>query len=106
MGQPALDESGAEKRLLPLPRSADGEYWFDVRTVDRSGQVRPQGPHTPKLVVVVDTVPPKVQLAARLREDGRITASFHMDELYLRADSVTLDYRVGQGVWQGGAGCA
>ncbi len=72
----------------------DGEYWFDVRTVDRSGQTRPQGPHSPQLVVVVDTTPPKVQLAARRNDAGRITASFNIEELYLRSDSLTIDFRL------------
>ena len=56
-----------QKGYFLFKAGTDGEYWFDVRTLDRSGQVRPQGPHTPKLIVIVDTVPPKVQLTARPR---------------------------------------
>jgi hypothetical protein len=33
----------------------DGEYWFSVRTLDRSGKVRPEGPYVPELKVIVDT---------------------------------------------------
>jgi len=43
---------------------ADGEYWFLVRTLDRSQQVRPEGPAVPELRVIVDTTPPKAQLSA------------------------------------------
>ncbi len=82
----------------------DGEYWFDVRTVDRSGQVRPQGPHSPKLVVVIDTVPPKVQLAARRGNDGRVIASFRIEEPYLKSDSLAIEYRAASTVpWQAAA---
>jgi hypothetical protein len=33
----------------------DGEYWFAVRTLDRSGKIRPEGPYVPELKVIVDT---------------------------------------------------
>ncbi len=80
---------------------ADGEYWFDVRTVDRSGQVRPQGPNAPKLIVIVDTLPPKVQLAAVRGEAGQITATFHIGELYPKLDSLAIEYRLAPtAAWQ------
>jgi len=72
----------------------DGEYWFDVRTLDRSGQVRPQGPHTPKLIVIVDTVPPKVQLTAVRGDAGQVTATFRIEELYPKLDSLAIEYRL------------
>jgi hypothetical protein len=34
---------------------ADGEFWFAIRTIDRSGQSRPETINTPGLRVVVDT---------------------------------------------------
>ncbi len=80
---------------------ADGEYWFDVRTLDRSGQVRPQGPHTPKLIVIVDTVPPKAQIAAVRGDAGQITATFHIEELYPNLDSLAIEYRLAStAAWQ------
>ena len=79
----------------------DGEYWFDVRTRDRSGQVRPQGPHAPKLIVIVDTVPPKVQLTAVRGEAGQITAAFRIEELYPKLDSLAIEYRLAPtAAWQ------
>ena len=79
----------------------DGEYWFDVRTLDRSGQVRPQGPHTPKLIVIVDTVPPKVQLTAVRGDAGQITAAFRIEELYPKLDSLAIEYRLAPtAAWQ------
>ncbi len=79
----------------------DGEYWFDVRTRDRSGQVRPPGPYTPKLIVIVDTVPPKVQLTAVRGDAGQITAAFRIEEPYPKLDSLAIEYRLAPtAAWQ------
>jgi len=43
---------------------ADGEYWFLVRTLDRSQRLRPEGPAVPELRVIVDTAPPATQWPA------------------------------------------
>ncbi len=82
-----------EKGFFLFKAGNDGEYWFDVRTLDRSGQIRPQGPHTPKLIVIVDTVPPKAQLTARRGNAGQITAAFRIEELYPNLDSLAIEYR-------------
>ena len=83
-----------EKGYFLFKAGSDGEYWFDVRTLNRSGLVRPQGPHTPKLIVIVDTVPPKVQLTARRGDAGQITAAFRIEELYPKLDSLAIEYRL------------
>ena len=79
----------------------DGEYWFHVRTLDRSGQVRPGGPAAPGLRVIVDTTPPKLQLEARRGNAGQVTASFQIEEPYPKLDSLSIQYRIGPGAaWQ------
>ena len=79
----------------------DGEYWFSVRTVDRSGQIRPQGAPTPGLVVIVDTTPPRLQLDARRGNAGQVTASFQIDEVFPKLDTLSIQYRMGPGAaWQ------
>ena len=80
---------------IPFRAGSDGEYFFDVHTIDRSGQERPTGPHSAKLIVVVDTTPPKIQIDARRGEAGQVTASFHIDEAHPKLDTLTLDYRIG-----------
>jgi hypothetical protein len=90
-----------QKGYFLFKAGADGEYWFDVRTLDRSGQIRPQGPHTPKLIVIVDTVPPKVQLTARRGDFGQVTVAFRIEELYPRLDSLAIEYRLAPtAAWQ------
>ena len=90
-----------QKGYFLFRAGTDGEYWFDVRTLDRSGQVRPQGPHAPKLVVIVDTLPPKAQLAARRGDAGQVTAVFRIEELHPNLDSLAIEYRLGPtAAWQ------
>ncbi len=90
-----------KKGYFLFKAGADGEYWFDVRTLDRSGQIRPQGPHAPKLIVIVDTVPPKTQLTARCGDSGQITAIFRIEELYPKLDSLVLEHRLAPtAAWQ------
>jgi hypothetical protein len=79
----------------------DGEYWFCVRTVDRSGRVSPQGPYTPGLRVIVDTTPPKLQLEARRGEGGQIAVRWQVDEANLKPESLSIQYRAGRmAPWQ------
>jgi hypothetical protein len=90
-----------QKGFFLFKAGADGEYWFDVRTVDRSGQTRPQGPHSAKLIVIVDTASPKVQLSANRGSDGQVTARFRIEELYPKLDTLAIDYRLGaNATWQ------
>ena len=71
----------------------DGEYWFLVRTLDRSGQVRPQGPNRPELRVMVDTTPPTLQLEAARGDAGQIVTRWRVRELAPRRDSLKIQYR-------------
>ena len=90
-----------QKGFFLFRAGCDGEYWFDVRTRDRSGRVRPEGPHTPKLIVIVDTSPPKVQLTATRGDAGQITAAFRIDEPYPKLESLVIEYRLGpNAAWQ------
>ena len=75
--------------------AVDGEYWFGVRTLDRSNQLRPARIERPGLVVIVDTVPPKLALQARHGESGQITAQWQVAERHLDQNSLTLLYRSG-----------
>jgi hypothetical protein len=73
--------------------AGDGEYWFLIRTLDRTGELRPQHNNTPGLVVVVDTVPPVLQLDASRGEAGQITAKWQLTEPNLSLDTLRLQYR-------------
>ena len=78
----------------------DGEFWFLVRTLDRSGRSRPEGPNVPGLKVTVDTKPPQLQLGVQRGQAGQVTAKWKVDEPNLQSDSLSIQYRVDGGPWQ------
>ncbi len=79
--------------------SVDGEYWFTVRTLDRSGQLRPQGP-PPILRVQIDTNPPLLQLKAQHGQAGQVTAQWEIRDDTLKPDSFRILYRLeGENAW-------
>jgi len=81
--------------------AADGEYWFVVRTLDRSGRLRPEQVDGPGLRVVVDTTLPKLRLQAQRGQAGEISAQWEIDELNPRSDSLSIEYRTDEnGPWQ------
>jgi hypothetical protein len=89
------------KQQFMFRAANDGEFWFLVRTLDRSGQVRPEGPPSPGLKVVVDTTPPKLKLDARRGAAGEVVVQWKVEELNLRPSGVTLQYRAAPAMpWQ------
>ncbi len=90
-----------ERRRFMFRAGADGEFWFLVRTLDRSGRLWPQRPNTPELKVVVDTMPPKLQLEAEQGQAGQITARWQVDDAHSQPGSLTIQYRTtSDGPWQ------
>ena len=87
------------KFLFNAPR--DGEYWFDVTTVDRKGKVRGDATHAAGLKVVVDTAPPKLVLEARRGTAGELVAKWKAEDPYLDANSLVIEYQTeANGTWQ------
>lgn len=79
----------------------DGEYWFAIRTLDRSGQPRPQAADAAGLRVVVDTALPDLQLDARQGDAGQIVLRWQVAEPNLDFDTLKIQYRTeGGGLWQ------
>lgn len=91
----------AASNKFPFRAGNDGEYWFCIRTLDRSGRTSPAGPPTPGLRVIVDTAPPKVQFEARRGEGGQIVARWRVDETNLKPESLKIQYRTARTApWQ------
>ncbi|MEX0714575.1 MAG: hypothetical protein WD278_19720, partial [Pirellulales bacterium] len=90
-----------EKRFhFRAPR--DGEYWFMVRTKYPMGVLRPIAPPGPELIVVVDTTPPQLDLAASLGAGGEILVRWSADDDNPRSDGLKVEYRTGDesGPWR------
>ena len=71
----------------------DGEYWFLIRTLDRLGQLRPQGDNRPGLRVLVDTSPPELQLEAERGAAGEINARWKATDANLDPQTLKIQYR-------------
>ncbi len=94
-----------DQRYFRFQAERDGLYWFAVQTLDLDNRVNPtnmQGA-TPSLKVMVDTVPPSVQLQALASQADKVGVSWDIrDENleFLANDTVRLDYRpVGGQTW-------
>ena len=89
------------QKQIPFRTATDGEYWFAIRTVDRSGKLHPETVPGPGLRVIVDTSPPRMQLTAQRGPAGQINVQWQIDELHPKPDSLALQYRsLPNGSWQ------
>ena len=78
----------------------DGEYWFVIRTVDRQGHLKPENGRTPELRVVVDTLPPRLDLQVSRNAAGNIVAHWLAVDPLLKADTLKIEYQVaGDAIW-------
>jgi hypothetical protein len=90
-----------ERGTFLFRAAGDGLYWFAIRTIDAQGRAHPEGNPKPGLCVVVDTVPPQLQLEAARGQAGEIIARWQIDDENFDPASLRLYYRVlPQAEWQ------
>ncbi len=95
------DRVRPEKGHFLFRAVTDGEYWFILRTLDRSGQLRPQRADGPGLRVIVDTTLPDLQLEAQRGEAGQIIVRWQVTDPHLELDSLKIQYRAApDSLWQ------
>ena len=87
-----------EKGSFVFRAPHDGEYWYSIRTVDKQGVVRPEGPPSAQLKVTVDTVAPRLDFTAARGQSGEIVARWQAVDPNLKLSSFKLEYQP-----QGGA---
>jgi len=75
----------------------DGDYWFSLRTVDKQGRARPDGPPRAELKVLVDTVPPRLDLTATLGARGEVIVGWQIVDPNLKPDSLKIEVQSGAG---------
>ncbi len=78
---------------FPFRAGGDGEFWFAIRTIDRSGGARPESVGSPGLRVLVDTKPPVLRLSAQPLADGQVSVRFEIDEANPKPNGLTIVYR-------------
>lgn len=82
-----------EKGAFVFRAPRDGHYWYSIRTVDKQGVVRPDGPLSPQLKVNVDTVAPRLELSAVRGPAGEIIAHWQAVDPNLKQGSFKLEYQ-------------
>ena len=79
----------------------DGEFWFSLRTIDRTARVAPTGPHRPGLRVIVDTLQPVLDLQAAPVATGAVEVRWRALDANLKLDSLKIEVRSGANAsWQ------
>lgn len=90
-----------EKGHFVFQAKADGEYWFNIQTRDRAGNLFPKIAGTPGLRVRVDTTPPRTEVSASRGEGGALTARWRIEDANFQPNGIALFYRpIGQVEWQ------
>lgn len=80
----------------------DGEFWFLVRTLSRTGKLLPERPFEPELRVLVDTVPPLLELDLKRGTAGDIVCAWKTSDPNLKIETLQLSYQGvdGGSAWQ------
>ncbi len=86
-----LDRQSPSVGQFQVSETPDGTFWFATRTIDSSGRPHPPGPIDPELKVTVDTTQPVVDLIAEADADGKVTASFAVEDA-TGASQITVHY--------------
>lgn len=91
-----------ETKRFDYRATADGEYWFAVRTVDARGGLHPAGPiERAALKVVVDTTAPRLSVELHEVEPGRVELRWTADDSHLDPTKLELEYlEPGETRWQ------
>jgi hypothetical protein len=80
----------------------DGEYWFSVATMDRSGRQTPAdvSAEPPKLIVVVDTKPPEVMLRKITAISGDVYIQCDAQDANLDPSKTKMEYLAKDQTWK------
>ncbi len=81
---------------------ADGEYWFNVKTLDSKDRLHPEiNPTEPGLQVVVDSIPPSLKLELKQPSPGRVQLNWNAADEHLDPAQLRLEYiQPGTPNWQ------
>ncbi len=88
------------QRQFMFRAAVDGEFWFVVRTVDRSGRAQPEQLVRPGLRVIVDTELPKLELQALRGAAGQIITRWKIQDANPKPGGLKIHYRADGSRWQ------
>ncbi len=91
---------GPKQRNFAFRPPRDGQYWFVIRTLDHQNRLKPDNGRTPELRVIVDTLPPRLELSAHRTADGDTVAHWVAIDPLLQADTLKIEFQsVGESIW-------
>lgn len=94
-------QTEATKQQFLFRAGGDGEFWFILRTSLGGEPSQPRPGEPPGLRVVVDTVPPKLDLFAERGPGGQAVVRWKIAEPNFNPESLKIQYRVGgEQPWQ------
>jgi hypothetical protein len=102
---------GSQWQSIPVPPSQsvfnyqapqDGEYWFSVATVDRSGRQTPPDVNNepPRLIVIVDTRPPEVTLHKMTAVSGDLYLQCEVQDANPDPSKIKVEYLAKDQTWK------
>ncbi len=83
-----------DKKFFPFFAPSDGEYWFQVCTIDQRGQRQPSDLNQqPALKVLIDTTPPILRIISADRVGDEVVLSWQIQDNNPDLDTLRLEYR-------------
>jgi len=83
-----------DKKFFPFFAPSDGEYWFQVCTIDQRGQRHPSDLNQePGLKVLIDTLPPVLRIISADKVGDDVVLSWQIQETNPDLDTLRLEYR-------------
>ncbi len=86
-------QTDPQKGQFLFRAGSDGEFWFIIRTAIQGNFPRTPRGENPGLRVIVDTTPPKFELAAERGGAGQFLVRWKISEQYLNPESLKIQYR-------------
>lgn len=83
------------QRSFAFRAPGDGEYWFAVQSIDAQGNRHPSQIHQPELRVVVDSVSPKLEIAARQGPAGEVVCQWTVRDATIDPHTFKLEQQSG-----------
>jgi hypothetical protein len=95
-----ISSARAEVQYFRYHAPSDGEYWFAIRTIDKSGRARPEGPLAPEQRMLVDTRNPEITSLQAIRTSPqRIDVRWEAVDQYIDPASLVAEYRTATTDW-------
>src|SRR5262245_22931736 len=89
-----------KERNFMFRAPGDGEYWFQIHTLDQQGRLIPEIGGPPGMRVIIDTQPPRLEVTATRGDAGEIKANWQAVDPLLDADSLKIEYETTSGGWR------